>query len=105
MKGSHNAFVTQKTKTYLAGLSVALKDPEPSIRGTKAAYGPPGLTSTSKNCVSGGSDEPLWPQTGVIHQSLALAPARKRARMSCGSGVEFFFWGGGEEEKGRWASE
>ena len=68
---------------------MALKDPVPSISGTSAAYGPPGLTSTRRNCVSGVRDEALWPQTGVIHQSLALAPARKRARMSWG-GVRVF---------------
>lgn len=61
---------------------MALNEPVPSISGTSAAYGPPGPISNRRNCVSGVSCEALRPQTGVIHQSLALAPARKRARMS-----------------------
>ena len=51
------------------------------------------MTSTSRNCVSGGSAEARLPQTGVIHQSLALAPARKRARMSFGCLAGCFFEG------------
>ena len=74
--------ILQVQAAYLGGLRVPLKVLL-SMRGSSTAYGPPSLTSTSKNCVSGGRSAADLPHSGVIHQSLHLAHARQRLECSC----------------------
>lgn len=72
----------QVQAAYLGGLRVPL-NMLLSMRGSSTAYGPPSITSTSKNCVSGGRSAADLPHSGVIHQSLHLAHARQRLERSC----------------------
>lgn len=54
-----------------------------SMSGRTMAYGPPSSSSSSRNCVSGGMSFARTPHSGVIHQSLHRAAARKRRHLSC----------------------
>lgn len=69
-------------RTHLKGRRVARKV-SLSMSGSSTAYGPPSASSSSRNCVSGGTWRAVEPHSGVIHHSLQRAHARKRSQRNC----------------------
>ncbi len=67
----------RETPQHLGGRIVPRKV-SLSMSGSRMAYGPPSASSSSRNCVSGGTSPDAVPHSGVIHHSFLRAAARNR---------------------------